>query len=100
MARYDTPSARWVTTPIDLGPVGERVFLVAYGTSIRGRGTASVTMTIGGTNAAVVAGAQGTLAGLDQVNAEIPRSLIGRGEVDVIFSIGSKTANTVKLNVK
>ncbi len=101
LARFDTATSQWVPTPIDLGPVGEKVFLVAYGTAIRGRGVTPATMTIGGTAATVsFAGAQGSLTGVDQVNAEIPRSLIGRGNANVIFSIGAKNANTVLINIK
>ena len=101
LARFDTATSRWVPNPIDLGPVGEKVFLVAYGTAIRGRGVTPATMTIGGTAASVsFAGAQGTLTGVDQVNAEIPRSLIGRGDANMIFSVGAKNANTVLINIK
>ena len=38
--------------------------------------------------------------GMDQVNALLPRSLIGRGEVDVVLIVEGKTANTVKIKVK
>jgi uncharacterized protein (TIGR03437 family) len=46
------------------------------------------------------AGAQGTLAGLDQVNVQLPRSLAGRGEVDVVLMADGKTANVVRVNFK
>jgi uncharacterized protein (TIGR03437 family) len=38
--------------------------------------------------------------GLDQVNLPIPRSLAGRGEVDVVVTVEGKVANTVKINIK
>ncbi len=44
--------------------------------------------------------AQGSLTGLDQVNALIPRSLLGRGEVDVVLTVDGKVANTVRVAIK
>jgi uncharacterized protein (TIGR03437 family) len=87
---------------IDLGPAGEQVFLIGFGTGFRNNsGLASVTCTMGGLNAPVsFAGAQGDLAGLDQTNIAIPRELIGRGLVDVVFTVNGKNANTVQLNIK
>jgi uncharacterized protein (TIGR03437 family) len=88
--------------PIDLGPASDQLFLVLFGTGVRGRTAQSaVTVTIGGDSAEVLfAGAQGDLAGLDQVNLRIPRTLAGRGEVDVVLRVDGKVANTVKINVR
>ncbi len=87
---------------IDLGPEGEQVFLIGFGTGFRNRSSLSnVACTIGGANAEVsFAGAQGDLAGLDQTNILIPRSLIGRGLVNVVFTVDFKATNTVQLNIK
>jgi len=38
--------------------------------------------------------------GLDQCNARIPRSLLGRGEVDLVITVNGKIANTVRVNIK
>ncbi len=100
LMQLDAVTSKWVPKPISLGPVGEKVFLIAFGTGIRG-GTTPATMTMGGTAATVsFAGAHQSLVGVDQVNAEIPRSLIGRGEINVILTIGAKTANTVMINIQ
>jgi len=40
------------------------------------------------------------MVGLDQVNVLIPRSLIGRGEVDVVLTVDGKPANTVRVAIK
>jgi uncharacterized protein (TIGR03437 family) len=40
------------------------------------------------------------LVGLDQANVRIPRSLAGRGEVNVVFTFDGKTANTVTINIR
>jgi uncharacterized protein (TIGR03437 family) len=61
----------------------------------------NVTATIGGMNALVgYAGAQGGFVALDQVNALIPRSLVGRGEVDVVLSLGGRVSNIVKVSIQ
>lgn len=61
-----------------------------------------MTATIGGTPVMVgFAGAQGGFVGLDQLNlGPLPRSLAGRGEVDVVITVDGKVANTVKINIE
>ena len=88
--------------PIDLGAATDQVFLQLYGTGIRGRSSlAAVTAKIGGVDAPVeYAGPVSGMVGLDQVNLRVPRSLIGRGEVDVVLTVDGKTANTVRVNIK
>ena len=46
------------------------------------------------------AGPQADFAGLDQVNGLLPRSLAGRGEVQVLLSVEGKPANTVTVNIR
>ncbi len=101
VAQFDVATGRFVATPIELGPEGEQVFLILFGTGFRAVSSLNnVTARLGGTNAEVLfAGAQG-LAGLDQANLRIPRSLAGRGEVDVVITVDGKMANTVRINVK
>ena len=38
--------------------------------------------------------------GLDQVNIQIPRTLIGSGEVNLVLTVDGKAANTIKVNFK
>ncbi|MGE0127290.1 MAG: putative Ig domain-containing protein [Blastocatellales bacterium] len=91
--------ARFAPAPIDLGPAGDQVFLVLYGTGLRFRQTVSAS--VGGANANVLfAGAAAGFAGLDQVNLSLPRSLIGRGEVDVTLRVDGVAANTVRISVR
>jgi uncharacterized protein (TIGR03437 family) len=62
---------------------------------------ANVDVTIGGFSiGALYAGAVPGLEGLDQVNLLLPRSLAGRGEVDVVLTADGKAANTVRVSVK
>ena len=102
LSRLDSTTNRFVPAAIDLGPTTDQVFLVLYGTGVRNRTAVSaVNVKIGGADATVsFAQAQGSLAGLDQINALIPRSLIGRGEVDVVLTVDGKVANTVRVQIK
>jgi uncharacterized protein (TIGR03437 family) len=102
LVRLNTTTNRFEAVPLDLGPENEQVFLILFGTGFRQRAALSnVTCTIGGRTAEVLfAGAQGNLAGVDQANVRLPRTLIGRGNVNIVFGVGSKTANTVILNIK
>ncbi|HKQ73753.1 MAG TPA: hypothetical protein VJ810_08515, partial [Blastocatellia bacterium] len=85
VAQFDSAQNRFVPAPIDLGDGADQLFLIGFGTGFRSRSSLSaVSASIGGTNAQVLfAGAQGDFAGLDQTNIAIPRSLAGRGDVDL-----------------
>ncbi len=100
--RFDAATNRFVPAPIDLGPAGEQTFLVLFGTGFRNRSALSaVACQIGGETSEVqFAGPQGSLVGLDQANVRIPRSLAGRGDVNVVFTVDGKTANTVTINIR
>jgi len=102
VAQFDAAANRFVSLPIDLGPETDQVALVLFGTGARGRSALSaVRVTLGGTDAPVLfADAQGDFAGLDQINARLPRSLIGRGEVDVALTVDNRAANIVKVRFK
>jgi uncharacterized protein (TIGR03437 family) len=100
--QFDAATNRFVPAPIDLGPPGEQVFLAFYGTGFRSRSALSaVACQIGGEVSEVVyAGPQPRLVGLDQANVRIPRSLAGRGEVDVVMMVDGKAANMVRINIR
>jgi uncharacterized protein (TIGR03437 family) len=102
VAQFDQAQNKFTAAPIDLGAATDQLFLVGFGTGLRNRSALSaVAATIGGATAEVAfAGAQGGFAGLDQVNILIPRSLAGRGNVDVSLRVDGKTANTVSINIK
>lgn len=99
-ARFD--GTKFVPVEIDLGPEGEQVFLIVFGTGFRGRSDLSaVKFTIGGAASEVFyVGPQGGFVGLDQANIRIPRSLVGRGVVDIVMTADGRTANTVQIQVK
>jgi uncharacterized protein (TIGR03437 family) len=98
---FDSTLNKFVPIPIDLGPEGDTVALVLFGTGIRNRSAQSAVMVkLGEVDAPVLyASAAPGFVGLDQVNAIVPRSLVGRGEIDVVMMVEGKTANTVKINI-
>ncbi|MBI1763561.1 MAG: hypothetical protein HYR56_19220 [Acidobacteria bacterium] len=101
VARYDAAQNRFVAQPIEFGAAGDQLFLLLFGTGIRGRTSlANVTATAGGVNVPVgFAGAQGDLAGLDQINLELPRALAGRGELEVSVIVEGQECNVVTIRV-
>lgn len=102
ISRFDSGANRFVSLPLDLGPTEDQVFLVVFGSGFRFRtGLTAVTASIGGTSSEVLyAGPTPGLVGLDQGNIRIPRSLAGRGDIDLILTVDGKPANTVRVNFK
>ena len=102
LAQFDPAQSRFVPIPIDLGPTGDQVFLILYGTGFRFRSNvSSVLATIGGTNAETLyAGPAEGFIGLDQANLRLPRSLAGRGLAEVVMTVDGKAANTVTVQIK
>ncbi|MDX2031677.1 MAG: NF038122 family metalloprotease [Blastocatellia bacterium] len=102
IARFDQALNRFVPIPIDLGPAGERVFLLLYGSGFRGRSALSaVSLKIGDLDVPVsFAGAVDGLAGLDQLNAELLRALAGKGDATIVLTVDGRVANSVTVNVK
>lgn len=99
---FDAGQNKFVPRPIDLGPADDIVFLVLFGTGIRyANGLSAVSVSFGGTPGDVqYAGPQGVYVGQDQINVVLPRSLAGRGELDLTMTVSGKSANTVQVKVK
>jgi len=87
---------------LDVGPEPEQVILLLFGTGLRWRRSMDlVRVTIGGEAAEVLyAGWQLEYDGLDQVNVRLPRSMAGRGEVEVRLEVDGKQANGVTVRVR
>ncbi len=102
VAQFDAAQNRFVPLPIDLGLESDQVFLVLYGTGIRFRSAqAAVTATTGGlANEVLYAGTAPGFVGLDQVNLRLQRSLVGRGEIEVVLNVEGRAANAVRINVR
>ncbi len=102
IGQFDAQQNRFVPRPIDLGAASDQVFLVMFGSGWRARAAlANVEVKAGGVTAPVnFAAAQGGLIGMDQINARLPRSLIGRGEIEVALLVDGKAANLVRVSIK
>ncbi|MBL8208737.1 MAG: hypothetical protein JNM09_31185, partial [Blastocatellia bacterium] len=100
--RYDTTLQQIVAVPVDVTREGEEVFMELYGTGISRRANlGDVQCQIGGVPVEVVyAGIQGGYIGLDQVNVRLPKSLAGRGEVDLVLTVAGRKANTTRVHIQ
>ena len=102
--RYDAVTGRMVGVPLGMGDEDDQMFLMLFGTGIRGAGGAEkVQATIGGSEVPVMfAGEQdGRLGGLDRVEiGPLPRSLAGAGEVDVTVTAAGITSNPVTIVIE
>ncbi|MEO6724503.1 MAG: hypothetical protein ABIU20_04845, partial [Blastocatellia bacterium] len=100
---YRFEGANLVDVPLDLGPQTNQVFLVIFGSGLRGvSSTAAVKAKVGGVDVPVTfVGPAPGLAGVDQVNlGPLPRSLAGLGAVDIVLTVDNRTTNTVRVNIK
>lgn len=102
IVRFDSAQNRFVAIPIDLSNASEQVFLLLFGAGIRNHSAlAAVNAQIGGENAEVLyAGSQGGFAGLDQINLRLPRTLAGRGDVEVRLTVNGRAANAARIKVQ
>jgi uncharacterized protein (TIGR03437 family) len=102
LANWDAAQNRFVANPIDLSDPAEQVYLILYGTGWRYRSSLdAVSVKIGGVDAsAQFAGAQGSFAGLDQINLQLPRILAARGEMDLVLTVDGRQANVVRISVR
>lgn len=91
-----------VAAPIDLGPETDQVYLILYGSGIRGNSNLGDVGALYGIRGlpVVFAGAQGDFEGLDQVNVLLPRDIPTRGEQNVELRVAGKRTNKVRINIK
>ncbi|MFM8393088.1 MAG: IPT/TIG domain-containing protein, partial [Acidobacteriota bacterium] len=93
-------------TIIEPGAAGDELYLVVYGTGLRGQGAGTrITALLGGLAAPVdFAGGQADYAGLDQVNIRLPRALLdelgGRGRVQLTLVVdGAFVSNSLTVSI-
>jgi uncharacterized protein (TIGR03437 family) len=100
--RCETGSDHCVPVGLDVRSESGQVILVLFGTGIRWRRSLdAVRVTVGGEPTEVLyAGWQLEYTGLDQVNVRLPRSLAGRGEVEVLLEVDGKPANVVTVSLR
>lgn len=84
--------------PIRVSNGGQPTYLVLFCTGVRNQG--EVQVKIAGQMCPVVwAGAHPQLAGLDQINVQLPASLQGVGAAQIILSAGGLLANFAQINL-
>ncbi len=100
LANFNPATNRYITRPINFGPATDRIFLEIFLTGIRGiidpnaDGNLNeyVQVVIGGQALTPsYAGRQGFFAGVDQINVELPRSLNGKGKMNLAVHARSGT---------
>ena len=96
----DGPVGERPNVPFSLGAEGDETYVSFFGSGFRGQ--SSVSCTIGGEPVPVVGAVpQGQFDGLDQaVVGPLPRSLTGRGEVDVECMFDEIPANVVTVEIE
>jgi uncharacterized protein (TIGR03437 family) len=82
------------------GPIpvrgGTEIYLVLYGTGIRGRTPNAVFASVAGSQVEVLyAGPQGTFPALDQVNVRVPLTVAGVGTAEIRLIVDGVAANVV-----
>jgi endoglucanase len=93
---FETGSGQYVASPIAFN--GDSLYLILYGTGFDGASISGTAVTVGQTPTTVLfAGPQGQFAGLDQIDAQLPGSLAGAGQVTVAVSINGAAANAVTI---
>ncbi|MCI0666375.1 MAG: hypothetical protein L0220_35450, partial [Acidobacteria bacterium] len=100
---------RHIAKPIEMGPEGEKIFLILYLSGIRqandpngdGNLNENTRVLIGGIETVPhFVGRHPDFVGLDQINVEIPRTLIGRGVVNVsVSATGFSSSNLVNIAI-
>jgi uncharacterized protein (TIGR03437 family) len=102
VVRFNNQTSRFEAEPIDLGSGQDELYLVLYGTGIRGLSSQSAaTVTVRGVPLSVLyAGRNNDFFGLDQINVgPIPRT-IGSGPAEVRFQADNRTANLLSVTFK
>jgi hypothetical protein len=85
--------------PAELGTASDRVTLEFYASGVTG--AADVHVQIAGKDATVLyAGPAGHYLGLDQVVVEVPHSLAGKGDADVVMTVDGRTADPLHVQLQ
>ena len=99
---FTCAAAACTSTPLDVGAEGDTLVVMLFGTGLRNAGgNRSVAALIGTTLVQVIyAGPQAETPGLDQVNLIVPRSLAGRGVLEVRVAVDGVASNAVQIAVR
>jgi uncharacterized protein (TIGR03437 family) len=100
VAEFD--GQKFIPRPIDSGASDDQLYLILFGAGVRHeQDLSAITARIGGVPVEVLyAGPQGSFTGLDQINLKLPRTLAGRGEVEIELSVNGQAANPVRIALR
>ncbi len=100
IAQFDAATNRWQPVPLNLGPAGERLFLVLYASGSRGVAN-TLRVLMGGVEVTPsFAGASPDFFGVEQINVELTRSLIGRGRLNLsLIAPNTRASNTAEFDL-
>lgn len=102
ISTFDTGTSRFLAKPIDLGPADEKVILILFLTGIRnapdpnsdGNANESVRVLVNGNELVpAYSGVQPNFIGLDQINVELPRYLLGNSALDIQIKVNGILSN-------
>ncbi len=106
---FDAETQRFVTSPIDMGPQTDQLFLILYGSGYRKTAdpngdqnlNENIGMLLGGDQyPTLFAGEAPGFVGLDQINVPLSRSLIGRGKISLTIAVaGGFASNQVEIEI-
>ena len=99
--RCDVGGGHCETTPVSREP-GDDLYLVVFGTGVRRmKDLRLFEATLGDQSLDIsYAGPQGEFAGLDQINARVPPSFSGHGEMDFVLNLAGRKSNSIKINLR
>ncbi len=102
IAQFDAVQNKNVPLAVSLGPTTDQLFLILFGSGVRGRSSlAATSATIGGLSSEVLfASAQGGFVGLDQINLRVPRTVTKDTDLNVTFTADTLQSNTVTVRFK
>ena len=106
VAVYNQAQTTWLPVPIDLGPDGDEIYLVIYGSGLRGVSKISgiVALLDDKSIPVLYVGGDSNYFGLDQINlGPVPRSLIGSGLVNLKLTIDGQVVNpgkNIRIHIK
>ncbi len=102
ISQFDAAQGKQVTLAVSLGPATDQLFLILYGTGVRGRmSLAATSALIGGLNSEVLfASAQGGFVGLDQINLRVLRTVTKDSDLNVTFTADTVQSNPVTVRFK
>ncbi len=97
-----------IAVPIDFGAESDQLYLALFGSGLRGYRNAcgggascQIMARVGLTDVQVTyIGAQGDLAGLDQINIQLPRALTRNVTTRINLTINGKSLNAVEVVIK